>query len=481
MFKISQQPMSFLDTAATTIRGMFTNRWVNVNVLMDGSPSWIDTRSVHGQSKAYNNCAPVASIINRKARALNNGKWFILDENGNDSKAPYSNYLRNLMAKPNPLQSWNQFNAQVKIYEQIYGECFILAIYPEGMEGDKTRIKALWVVPNHGVTPIYTGKIYYQPDIESIISHYQISFGSQVIPIEPNLIIHIKDNCQNLLNQIAGQSRLSSLQDPVSNIVASYEARNVLITKKGAIGILSNKAKDNVGSLPLDPDEKKRVEKDFSQYGLSRHQKNVIITSANLTWQSMTFPTRDLMLFEEIQDDVRQLCDSFEYPFALLGFESSSTLGNSTEMNEAKRSLYQDSIIPEAESWVEILNNYFETSTNGVKISIDFSHLDIFQKSEKEKAESFQIKVNAGKILYDAGIIKLNQYLTSIDYETRDDGDQYIFDLKKTPYAIALGVGGVQALQSVLIDTTLDPKSKKNILVVVFGLTDQEASQIITT
>ena len=52
--------------------------------------------------------------------------------------------------------------------------------------------------------------------------------------------------------------------------------------------------------------------------------------------------------------------------------------------------------------------------------------------------------------------------------------------MNKVPYAEKLGVGGTQALQMILSDPNITPDMKKNTLIVVFGLTDLEADQIIS-
>jgi hypothetical protein len=61
-----------------------------------------------------------------------------------------------------------------------------------------------------------------------------------------------------------------------------------------------------------------------------------------------------------------------------------------------------------------------------------------------------------------------------------DGGDKYIYDMTKVPYSTKLGVGGTQALQLIISDPNIDPLTKRNTLVVVFGFTEDEASKIIT-
>ena len=220
-----------------------------------------------------------------------------------------------------------------------------------------------------------------------------------------------------------GQSRLIALQDPISNIIAAYEARNVLITRKGALGILSNNSKDAAGAIPLKDIEKKDLQDEFKRYGLAKDQYQVIITSASLQWQSMTFPTKELMLFEEIEDDVRQIADNYEYPMYLLGFKAGSTFSN---VGEAKKSLYQDAIIPEAESIYLAFTNFFNTEKYGFSFQVFYDHLEILQKSEKDKAEAFKIKNEGYKIAYEMKILTREEWRTGIDYDpTKFNGETF--------------------------------------------------------
>lgn len=372
-----------------------------------------ETVTILGQSSAYNICPPVNGIINRKARAFTNGKWWILDKDENEATGARIAGLQKLLKKPNPLQSWNQLMAQAKIYEQVYGEVFLFAIIPAGFT-DKSKVKAIWVIPNWIMNVKLTGKHYFQTELEDIIEGYDINIDGSTTPLPDGSVIHIRDINQNSTDVIRGQSRLASLQDPISNIVAAYEARNILITRKGALGILSNQTRDAAGAVPLKENEKLEVQEDFRKYGLGKDQYQVIITNANLRWQPMTFPTRELMLFEEIEDDVRQIADNFDYPMFLLGFKAGSTFSN---VGEAKKSLYQDTIIPEAEGWAEALSTFFELEDLGLKLSVFYDHLEVFQQSEKERAEAFKVKNEGFKIAFELGVVTREEWRVGIDYD----------------------------------------------------------------
>lgn len=94
--------------------------------------------------KAYNRCAPLHSVVNRCASAYVNGKTWVLNSRGKEATTEEAKKLRRLLARPNPLQSWKQFEAQAYIYKKLYGHYLILPIIPVGYIGNINATK-LWI------------------------------------------------------------------------------------------------------------------------------------------------------------------------------------------------------------------------------------------------------------------------------------------------------------------------------------------------
>lgn len=381
---------------------------------MTGGVSTTTTTTQSGQAWSYNNCPAVNAIINKKVRAFTNGRWKIVNANGDVVTAGYKP-LSLLLQQPNPTQTWVEFVAQAKVYEQAFGEVYILPVTPVGFKKDAT--KALWVVPNWIVTENITGKVFGQSELSGIIKSYTLAFGgySTEVPAENMLRIRdisvfVSDRPEQILH---AQSRLYPLSYPVNNIIAAYQARNVLITRKGAIGILSNDGKDVGGTIPLKPKEKSELQSDFQAYGLSSEQWQVIVTNASLKWQAMSFPTKDLMLFEEIMDDTRQIADAYDYPMYLLGFKEGSTFSN---VAEAKKTLYQDAIIPESNSFAEAFTRFFELP-DGIRLAVSFDHLEIFQRSRKDIADAIRL-LNQGMLsAYQNKIITREEWRSAMELD----------------------------------------------------------------
>ena len=100
------------------------------------------------------------------------------------------------------------------------------------------------------------------------------------------MILFQTSDGMNLLNPV---SIIDSLKYPLSNISASYNKRNVLLENIGSIGILSAKKSDIGGALPVTPEEKKKIQRDW----YNRSKDEVIITESELDWHPMSFPTKD--------------------------------------------------------------------------------------------------------------------------------------------------------------------------------------------
>jgi HK97 family phage portal protein len=198
----------------------------------------------------------------------------------------------------------------------------------------------------------------------------------------------------------------------VQNIRAAYEARNVLIENRGALGILTNNSTDGIGStLPLDESEKKKVQDEWKKYGIQKNQFQAIITSLNLKWQQISTDANKLQLFEETKADQEQICDAYGVPFELFANQKGVTFDNK---KQARREFYENTIIPEAEEWIDALNRYFETYNKSWEIKGSFDHLSVFQENQKERAQSITLLTNALSKAFADGALTLEEYKSEL-------------------------------------------------------------------
>lgn len=428
--------------------------------------------------KAYEKCPPISAIINRKAQAFTNGKVWVLNSAGKEAQSPQATRLRNLLKKPNPLQSWKQFEAQGYIYQQLFGFNIILPILPFGFD-DKTYTSSMWNIPASWIDIKATEENFTRNGGVSL-SSIVVNFNGTKITLNLKDLIIIRDNFPSFTTLTFPGSRIGALEMPINNIIGAFESRNVLINYRGALGILSSDpGKGQFAAIPMDDTQKRDLQRDFRRYGLRNKQWQVILTTASLKWQQMGYPTKDLLLMEEVQESTKSCCDGLNFPPHLLGLID-PTFNN---QREAMKAMYQDGIMPDAESWYEQLTNWFQLDLYNLRIDKDFSHLPVLQEDKGQLATARKTLNEALKLEFDQGLITLDEWLVELGKDPLPNGlgNVRASDLKNSnaPLAVTIGVGGVQSLISILT-ATISPEAKQAALEIVFGLSPDDAQRMST-
>lgn len=370
----------------------------------------VDLDECAGIDDAYCRCSTLRTITNRIAGAHNNGKWWLVDAKDNDVLDRYKG-IKQLLRKPNPIQTWGEFMAQLDVYRQLYGEVFVYAVIPVGYSVQDAS--ALWVI-NPGYIDIeITGKLYMQSDLDDIILSYYLNTGGIRTKLDKEHLLCIKDISQNIRispSDIRGKSRLLGLENSIRNVIQAEEAVYALNKDRGAMGILSNEAKDSIGNIPLTPEEKERLQKEYnSSYGLRAKQRKIIITDAAVKWQQMSFNVEQLKLFEGMDFNIQRISDALDYPYELLSSGKGTTYANKLE---AKKLLYQDTIIPVSKLYAEKFTEFF--GLDRASFFVDFSDVDCLRESEAEKADMLYKQNQAMKIAYDAKVISTSEWRLAV-------------------------------------------------------------------
>jgi hypothetical protein len=436
--------------------------------------------------RAYEYCPPVNAIINRKAQAYINGKTWVLNTQGKakgkESTSAEAQKLKALFKKPNPLQSWKQFEAQGYIYQQLFGYTIVLPIKPAGFK-ENIDATALWNIPPSMVDIEETNKLFYQSDTKGIIKQIVLNYKGTRSILNIEDIYIMKDFTPSFCSLVIPDSRIHALELPINNIIGAYESRNVLINYRGALGILSQDPGSGAyGAIPMTSGQKDELQQEFRKYGLKNHQWQFIITSASLKWQQMGISTKDLMLFEEIEADTMAICDAYNYPYQLMSSAKGTTFSN---LNEGKKLLYQDATIPEAESMYEQWNQLFNTEKYGLVIDKDFTHIAVLQEDKQQAAAARKTFDEAMMIEFQNGLITLDDWLEKLGEDPLPNGLGQVraTDPKSSnvPLAVTIGVGGVQGLIAVITAQGMSEEAKQATLEVVFGLSSQDAARMATS
>ena len=426
--------------------------------------------------RAYQKCAPVPSIVNRKAQAYINGKMYVTDKDGEEVETDQAKRLRKILRQPNPLQTWKQFEAQGYIYQQLFGYCPVLVIKPVGFK-ENIYATAMWNIPPFMCKIEEADSLFYTTKVSDMITKITLKYKNTETVLDKENVLILRDFTPSMRSLILPESRLLALEDPISNIIGAYESRRVLINYRGALGILSPE-KDQFGVAPVDPEHKADLQKDFLRYGLKSEQWKFIISSAALKWQQMGIPTKDLMLIEEVVECTKQICDQYNYPAQMLGIIDPKY----DNWDAAEKGLYQNAIMPESDSNIEQWNVFFGTEEMGLLIDKDFSHVAVLQTDQVKTATARYTLNQAKEIEWKNNLITMNQWLEALGEDgIGPDGDKRISEITKDdgPLAVAIGVGGVQGLIAVITDPTMNPQAKQATIEILFGIEPADAARMV--
>lgn len=449
--------------------------------------SWLGLRNRSMQRYAYSYCFPLSSVIDRMAEMDTNGVVELLKLGGkgkNDyMKGHWAERMTKLFSKPNPLQTWEQFRGQQNVYKRIHGFCPVLPIIPSGFEASPEEAISMINIPPDLLKPKLTGRIVGEKDITGIVESYSFSILGRIHTFRADQIIMLTDGFMQDEDEgyVLPQSRLVGLDMAISNICKAMEADNVLLTKKGPLGFISHDAaatKDAVvGYMPMEKAEKEELQQALTAYGLTLAQFQYVISRQAVKWNPMSFDVKQLGTKETIVQNEKAICHRYGYPYVLYE-ETEAVYANG---NNAAKSVYQNTIIPNAVKDYKAFEDFFKARENNAKIEVDFSHLPIFQQDEQTAAQAANTWNDALEKEWKNNVITLNQWLEKRGYDSIGEaGDKRIGEMGSSqPLVVTLGVGGTQALTEVIINTAITPDTKRQMLIIVFGLTQDQANKMV--
>lgn len=349
------------------------------------NPVWVDTNKPYD---LYIRIPELRTIINKRALMMSGAVPKLCDLDGNFVDA---HWILDLIKKPNPTQSWSDVIYSLAVNDGLFNNSF--AYCPKRSFDIRNLLVPL---PSNKIKIRGTGKLLDQIDTEGLIKDFEFWYDTkshQTIEVDDMVYLNTPDGI-NLINPV---NRIDTLKYPLSNIMSQYNKRNVLLENIGAIGILSSKKSDLGGSLPMDAEEKEEIQRDW----LKRQKDKLVITEADVDWTPMSYPTKDLMLFEELTEDKMAIIDAYGLSYYLFSQAKGSTF---TNVKEGMKMSYQDTIIPETEQMYSTLSHQLGLTDEGLYLKPDFSHIAVLQSDKNEEASAMNLRADAVNKIITAGI-----------------------------------------------------------------------------
>jgi len=443
--------------------------------------------------KAYLELPELNAVISTSARMFGNGVIKEVDDNGTEIDSPLVQKLRN----PNWMQNGQEFLRQTKIFRSIFGNEYIYELLPFGMDMELAKKSAIYTIPSNWIKPKYDQDKPYFFEVEAPESfYYELSYRGQLKKIANNNILHFNDDRADMDNvydhnntNLTGESKLKALTPALNNLKMAYETRGVLLKNRGALGILSNATSDKIGAIPVDPEERERIQQEYArEYGGLDGQRQLIISSADLRWQQMAISPDKMGLFQETEADFNKILDAYGMPSELFVRAAGATYEN---QKQAQKGAYINTVIPDANEWISGINSKYRKGAK-TKLIMDYMHLTIFQEDLKSKGDALQSNINAlSKALQD-------QVLTPTEYREElaklgigdgkeipskaEDPNQQNSQTLAAQASLRGSVGGVQGLLSIQTGVsagTTTYESGLSMLTIIYGFSDEEARQLL--
>lgn len=429
--------MSGFTTWSYILNGLRTGNWQwkpynrtsYANVILGNTPVSIRVDE-NDLMRAYLDCPVLQTVINRRAQMFSNGQWKCISTTDEEQEFEDDEFLK-LLRKPNPIQRGNMWLYQYSLYHDIYNSNIIYPLRATSI----SQPTCLWHLPNDAMKLILSGRYYQQSKLENIITQFVLLEGGTEQVFKTDEIIY---NVQNPDKQFRGISKILSLKLPISNVIAAYETRNQLIISKGVQAIISNESKDADGGLPLDETERTRLNEAWrDRSNIYSSKAPYEITTAAVKVQMLSYPTKDLALFEEIEDDVMAICGAYDVMRDALPSAKGATFEN---QSQAQRGTYEHGIQPVADDLGDLITHMVFPDGSDRKYVLDYSWLPCMQEDELVNEQSEKTKVERLSILLRDNIIDAKQYaeLAGVDFTgTGQTQHQMQIELNNTNNAAA--------------------------------------------
>lgn len=350
---------------------------------------------------------------------------------GRTSKA---NKMNAILQAPNSIQRWREFVYMHFAQLLVTGNAFVRAAMPDAF-GDLPKweyCKRFWPVPSKWVSVQPASDsipLFGIADLDDIVGGYKIQpNASSTIQVPANQIWHARDGMAQFLNTtgsnfLKSNSRLDSVHKAISNLVAVYEARNVIYVKRGALGyIVARKDGGELGPQAMKPSEKKQLVDDLNgDWGLTDGKNPISITDVPIDFVKINTSIQELQPFEETLLDAITIAGAYGIPDVLVPRKDHSTFSNQAV---AEKSAYCGTIIPMAKQFCEELTLFLGLDMSGYYVDVNFNDVDCLQIGLKEAEEVKKLVNERCRQQFNDGLISINDWRAQI-HESAMEGDVF--------------------------------------------------------
>lgn len=408
-----------------------------LNELSHKTYNWLSLDTIRSIEEAIEKYSPLGSIISRLCEMIANGKFEVLNRRTqNYTRGEYKEWDA-FLETPNPNQTRIEFLKELSAYILLNGYCYVRPMYASGF---KDRPSALWILPPWATTVELIPQSKYFRKKEDNIRKIKFTWNNQQQTFLESELILFKDpgSLTTCKETLLPESRVKDLVYPLSNGIGAMESRHSLIQDRGASGILANSASDVHGAIPVPAKETDRLQNEYNKrYGLTKNKKygHVIVTNQPLKWQSMSFDVQQLRLHEEHDENKKDVCDRYGFPYRLLSTPEGATYEN---MQWDLQRTYTDMVMPFAETLIARLNDGLNTPAQNIELCLSYEHIPVMQESEEQRGQGRKALNEALQLEWDNGLITRNMWLEELEEDTVNMPEFDLYKWQLTPEQLGI-------------------------------------------
>lgn len=347
----------------------------------------------------------------------------------NDDSVVWSNKtLNRITDMPNCLSTWYELVYTHFVYRLATGNSYLRAAMADTFaSAEKWRYCSnFWELPADKVD--ITGKLGRVPlygiaEKDELIDGYRLNYGDNAAYDIPEWQVwHDRELIPTYYAgswYLKGMSRLDSLRKPIGNLLAVYEARNVIYVKRGGLGFLVGQKRDATGTDALTPKEREDLlRQHFDTYGLGEGRVPYGISNVPLSFVRTNLSIAELQPFDETLQDAITIAGAYGIPAVLVPRKDQSTFSN---QSTAEKTVYASRVIPMAKKFCQDLSTFLGLTEAGYYMDCEFDDVLCLQEGLKEQEEVKTLRSNRCRVLFMSGLLTLNDWRSQIGESSVED------------------------------------------------------------
>lgn len=368
---------------------------------------------------------PIDFIASRIA-----GANFVVKRTNDDSVVwRLSHPVNGILANPNCLMGWYEFIYNHFVYKLVTGNAFVRAAMGDHLDAESLKWKycdTYWNLPSLHVTIEPKKAGYAVPlfgctpeGIDDIIAGYRLGFDRYITELIPSWQVwHDRDGLPSWgggrIGFLKAMSRLMPLRKPIGNLIAVYEARNIIYVKRGGVGFIVQQQQDKAGTVAMTSQEKKDFVKELTEnYGFAEGQFPFGVSNIPMSFVRTNLSISELQPFDETLADAITIAGAYGIPSVLVPRKDQSTFSNQAT---AEKAVYSSVVIPLAKRFCKDFTTFLRMEEGGSKyyLDCDFSNVDCLQEGLKEAEEVKKLVNDRCAEQFNRGLITLNDWRAQI-------------------------------------------------------------------